>query len=101
MSGIPTSHDLTRRHVLGRSAALLAAMAAGGGVVAGARTARAATSDVTFQLGWIISNGRIGEIVARSLGYVDADGINVKVAPGGPTVAGGADVPAGWAGAGN
>ena len=41
MSGIPTSHDLTRRHVLGRSAALLAAMAAGGGVVSVARTARA------------------------------------------------------------
>ena len=101
MSGIPTSHDLTRRHVLGRSAALLAAMAAGGGVVAVARTARAATSDVTFQLGWIISNGQIGEIVARSLGYFEAEGINLKVAPGGPNVDGVAVVAAGSAQAGN
>ncbi len=69
MSRTPTNHDLTRRHMLGRSAAVLAGLAAGGGVVSVARRARAATSEVTFQLGWIMSNGQIGEIVARSLGY--------------------------------
>jgi NitT/TauT family transport system substrate-binding protein len=63
--------------------------------------ARAATSDVTFQLGWIISNGQIGEIVARSLGYFEAEGINLKVAPGGPNVDGVAIVAAGSAQAGN
>jgi len=101
MSRTPTSHDLTRRHMLGRSAALLAGMAAGGGVVSVTSPARAATSDVTFQLGWIISNGQIGEIVARSLGYFEAEGINLKVAPGGPNVDGVAIVAAGSAQAGN
>jgi NitT/TauT family transport system substrate-binding protein len=101
MSRIPTSHDLTRRHVLGGSAALLAGMAAGGGVVSVTSPARAAASDVTFQLGWIISNGQIGEIVARSLGYFEAEGINLKVAPGGPNVDGVAIVAAGSAQAGN
>ena len=60
MSRTPASHDLTRRHMLGRSAALLAGVAAGGGVISVARGARAATSEVTFQLGWIMSNGQIG-----------------------------------------
>ena len=101
MSRIPTSHDLTRRHMLGGSAALLAGMAAGGGVVSVTSPARAATSDVTFQLGWIISNGQIGEVVARSLGYFEAEGINLKVAPGGPNVDGVAIVAAGSAQAGN
>ena len=40
MSRTPASHDLTRRHMLGRSAALLAGMAAGGGVISVARGAR-------------------------------------------------------------
>src|SRR5207245_931594 len=57
--------------------------------------------EVTFQLGWIISNGQIGEIVARSLGYFEAEQINLKVAPGGPHVDGVAIVAAGSAQAGN
>src|SRR2546428_926931 len=101
MSGTPAEHGLTRRHMLGRSASLLAGLAAGGGVVSVARSARGATSEVTFQLGWIISNGQIGEIVARSLGYFEAEGINLKVAPGGPNVDGVAIVAAGSAQAGN
>src|SRR2546428_1898046 len=88
MSRTPAEHGLTRRHMLGRSASLLAGLAAGGGVVSVARSARGATSEVTFQLGWIISNGQIGEIVARSLGYFEAEQINLKVAPGGPNVDG-------------
>ena len=56
MSRTPANHDLTRRQMLGRSASLLAGLAAGGGVVSVARSARGATSEVTFQLGWIISN---------------------------------------------
>jgi NitT/TauT family transport system substrate-binding protein len=101
MSRTPVEHGLTRRHMLGRSASLLAGLAAGGGVVSVARSARGATSEVTFQLGWIISNGQIGEIVARSLGYFEAEQINLKVAPGGPNVDGVAVVAAGSAQAGN
>ena len=101
MSPIPASHDLTRRQMLGRSASLLAGAAAGGGVVSVARRASGAASEVTFQLGWIMSNGQIGEVAARSLGYFEAEGITLKFAPGGPNVDGVAVVAAGSAQAGN
>jgi NitT/TauT family transport system substrate-binding protein len=100
MSRTPASHELTRRHMLGRSAALLAGMATGG-VISVARGARAATSEVTFQLGWIMSNGQIGEVAAKSLGYFEAEGINLKFAPGGPNVDGVAVVASGSAQVGN
>jgi hypothetical protein len=58
--------DLTRRQMLGRSASLLTGLAAAGGVVSVAKSARGATSEVTFQLGWIISNGQIGEIAGEA-----------------------------------
>jgi hypothetical protein len=57
MSRTPASHDLTRRHMLGRSAALLAGVAAGGGGISVARGARAATIEVTFPLRVFRSNG--------------------------------------------
>src|SRR5262245_47068520 len=82
------SYDLICCRMFGGSAALLAGMAAGGGVISVARGARAATSDVTFQLGWIMSNGQIGEVAAQNLGYFEAEGINLKFAPGGPNVDG-------------
>jgi NitT/TauT family transport system substrate-binding protein len=101
MSRLPAPHDLTRRSMLGRSAALLAGMAAGGGVISVARGARGATSEVTFQLGWITSNGQIGEVAGRSLGYFESEGINLKFAPGGPNVDGVAVVASGSAQVGN
>ena len=100
MSRTPARHELTRRHMLGRSAALLAGIATGG-VISVARGARAATSEVTFQLGWIMSNGQIGEVAAKSLGYFEAEGINLKFAPGGPNVDGVAVVASGSAQVGN
>ena len=100
MSRTPARHELTRRHMLGRSAALLAGMATGG-VISVGRGARAATSVGTFQLGWIMSNGQIGEVAAKSLGYFEAEGINLKFAPGGPNVDGVAVVASGSAQVGN
>ena len=101
MSGTPTNEGLTRRRLLGQSAAALAGMAAGAGVVSVPRAASGAPADVTFQLGWIISNGQIGEIAARSLGYFEAEQINLKIAPGGPNVDGVNIVASGSAQAGN
>jgi NitT/TauT family transport system substrate-binding protein len=95
------STGVTRRQVIRRSAALLGGLAAGGGVLSIARGAAAATTDVTFQLGWIVSNGQIGEIAARSLGYFEAEKINLKITPGGPNVDGVAIVASGSAQAGN
>jgi NitT/TauT family transport system substrate-binding protein len=87
--------------MLATSTTAVTALAAGGAVLSVPRRARAATTDVTFQLGWIVSNGQIGEIVARSLGYFEAEQINLKIAPGGPNVDGVAIVASGSAQAGN
>src|SRR5688572_9546185 len=88
------SGGMTRRQALG-------ALAVGGGVLSVARSAGAATTDVTFQLGWIMSNGQIGEVAARSLGYFEAEKINLKITPGGPNLDGVAIVASGSAQAGN
>ena len=101
MSETPTNSGLTRRRMLGQSAAALAGLAAGAGIVSVPRVASGAPADVTFQLGWIVSNGQIGEIVARSLGYFEAEQINLKIAPGGPNVDGVNVVASGSAQAGN
>jgi NitT/TauT family transport system substrate-binding protein len=95
------SRGMTRRQVLGRSAALLGGFAAGGGVLSVARSAHAAAADVTIQLGWIVSNGQIGETVARSLGYFEAEKINLTITAGGPNVDGVAIVASGSARAGS
>src|SRR5262245_46668051 len=91
---------MTRRQMLGRSLAALGGLATGG-LVSVPRVARGAPAEVTFQLGWIVSNGQIGEIVGRSLGYFEAEGINLKITPGGPNVDGVAIVAAGSAQVGN
>src|SRR5437667_11266820 len=101
MGETPINEGLTRRRLLGQSAAALAGLAAGAGIVSVPRAASGAPADVTFQLGWIISNGQIGEIVARSLGYFEAEQINLKIAPGGPNVDGVNVVASGSAQAGN
>src|SRR5262249_35873859 len=96
-----TDAGITRRQALGRSMALLGGLAAGGGLVSVPRAARGATTEVTFQLGWIVSNGQIGEVVARSLGYFEAEGLTLKITPGGPNVDGVAIVASGSAQVGN
>ena len=101
MGETPFNEGLTRRRLLGQSAAALAGLAAGAGIVSVPRAAWGAPADVTFQLGWIISNGQIGEIVARSLGYFEAEQINLKIASGGPNVDGVNVVASGSAQAGN
>ena len=92
---------MTRRRFLGGSAALVGGLASGGGILSVARRSHAASADVTFQLGWIVSNGQIGEIAARSLGYFEAEKINLKITAGGPNVDGVAIVASGSAQAGN
>ena len=56
---------------------------------------------LTLQLSWSVASGRIGEVVAQSLGYFEAEGLQVKIAPGGPNVDGVAIVASGSAHVGN
>ena len=52
---------------------------------------------VNLQLGWLASNGIMGEIVAKRMGFYDEEGIELEVTPGGPSVDGLASVAAGRA----
>jgi len=44
--------------------------------------------NISMQLGWLISEGQLGEAVALSKGYYADNGIKLSVSPGGPSVDG-------------
>ena len=54
-------------------------------------------AEVNMQLGWLASNGILGEVCAKRLGYYAEEGIELNVTPGGPGVDGVASVAAGRA----
>lgn len=79
----------------------LANAAAFGGVAAasnfvGIRAGLAAdVAEVKMQLGWLASNGVIGEVAAQKKGFFEAEGIKLQIVPGGPNVDGVAGVASG------
>ena len=52
---------------------------------------------INLQLGWLASNGILGEVVAKRMGFYEEEGIELEVTPGGPGVDGVASVAAGRA----
>ena len=90
--------SLGRRDLLRQSAALGALTAAPSLITVAARAADSTT--VNMQLGWLASNGILGEVVAKSKGFYDEEGITFEVTPGGPGVDGVASVAAGRSGVG-
>ena len=92
------SPQLSRRRLLQQGAAIggLATVSSFVSVT----TAGAAGAKVNMQLGWLASNGILGEVVAKREGYYDEEGIELEVTPGGPGVDGVASVAAGRAGVG-
>lgn len=63
-------------------------------------SASAAGAKINMQLGWLASNGILGEVVAKREGYYDEEGIDLEITPGGPGVDGVASVAAGKANVG-
>lgn len=53
------------------------------------------TFKVSMQLGWLASNGNLGEIAANKLGYFADEGLEFEIVPGGPNVDGVASVASG------
>ncbi len=84
-----------RRRVLKYGAALGGVAATSSFVTVDALAADKAR--VNMQLGWLASNGIMGEVVAKRLGYYEEEGIELEVTPGGPGVDGVASVAAGRA----
>lgn len=85
--------SVSRRAVLRRSAAFAAFASTSSLIKVAARAADSAT--VSMQLGWLASNGILGEVVAKSQGFYAEEGIELEVTPGGPGVDGVASVAAG------
>lgn len=46
------------------------------------------TRDMSLQLGWLISEGQLGEAVALAKGYYADNGIKLSIQPGGPSIDG-------------
>ncbi|MCY4454484.1 MAG: ABC transporter substrate-binding protein [Immundisolibacterales bacterium] len=88
---------LSRRRLLQYGGALGAAATSS---FIGVRALAADTAEVSMQLGWLASNGILGEVCAKRLGYYAEEGIELNVTPGGPGVDGVASVAAGRAGVG-
>ena len=89
---------LSRRRVLQYGGALGAAATSS---FISVRALAADTAEVNMQLGWLASNGILGEVCAKRLGYYAEEGIELSVTPGGPGVDGVASVAAGRAGVGH
>jgi NitT/TauT family transport system substrate-binding protein len=56
---------------------------------------------VRMQLGWLASNGILGEIAADEMGYYAEEGLTLEVVPGGPNIDGVASVASGQANLGS
>ncbi len=59
--------------------------------------AQAKTTTVTMQLGWLAGDNQIGEVVAKQMGYFEAEKIELVINPGGPNIDGVAIVASGKA----
>ncbi len=86
-------NKISRRNFLIGTAAT--ALGGGGVLLSGTKNAYAGTFDVSMQLGWLLSNGQIGEIVAAELGYFKEENVSLTIIPGGPNVDGVASVASG------
>lgn len=90
---MPASMPLNRRTLL-KSAVATAGLAGFGSFLS--VTARAGDmAKIDMQLGWLVSNGLLGEVVALKKGFFKEEGVDFTVTPGGPNVDGVASVAAG------
>lgn len=95
MTRIPSAF-LNRRNFLATTGAAF------GGTMIGITPGRAQDLyKVRMQLGWLASNGILGEIAADKMGYYADEGLSLEVVPGGPNIDGVASVASGQANLGS
>lgn len=88
--------SVSKRTFLKYSAA--AALCAGTSSLIGvSRSMAASMPKVTMQLGWLASNGILGEVAANAKGFYKEEGVELEIVPGGPNVDGVGSVAAGRA----
>jgi len=91
-----TTRAVNRRAFLRGTAAAATAVAAPS-LISVERAAAQSMPVVNMQLGWLASNGLLGEVVAQGKGFFADEGVELKVTPGGPNVDGVGSVAAGRA----
>ena len=77
-----TRQTMTRRTALGGIGATALAGTLGGSLISIA-PGRAADYTVNLQLGWLVSNGILGEVMADHHGYFADEGLELNVIPAG------------------
>ncbi|MEH6579820.1 MAG: ABC transporter substrate-binding protein [Amphritea sp.] len=76
----------------------MAGLAMTGMMLGISKSANAAASyEISMQLGWLATNGQLGEIIADAKGFYADEGLTFKIIPGGPNVDGVASVASGRA----
>jgi NitT/TauT family transport system substrate-binding protein len=88
---------MDRRGFFARAGAAALFGGSGGALISLPRPARAGTTTVVEQFDWIASSRFLGEVVARALGFFEEEGIDLRIALGGPTNTGVASVASGSA----
>lgn len=94
------TNNVNRRRVLQGFGAVSGAAATGSLFRIGAASA-AGEYEVNMQLGWLASNGVLGEVAADKLGYYKDAGLNLNIVAGGPNIDGVASVASGRANLGS
>jgi NitT/TauT family transport system substrate-binding protein len=81
-------HYVKSRRQFLRGTAAIGGLAAMHSLIGVGATRAAGPAEVTMQLGWLASNGIIGEVVAQAKGFYAEEGVELKIVPGGPNVDG-------------
>lgn len=94
------NHRMNRRGMLTGMGAV-SGLAMTGSMLSFTKAQAADTYEVNMQLGWLASNGILGEVAANKLGYYADEGLSLNVIPGGPNIDGVASVASGRANLGS
>ncbi|MBT8154995.1 ABC transporter substrate-binding protein [Epibacterium ulvae] len=89
-----TTHNFNRRGVL-KGIGAAAGMATTGSFLSVGPANAAGEYKIRMQLGWLASNGILGEVMADKLGYFAEEGLELEIVPGGPNIDGVASVASG------
>ena len=91
---------VSRRNAL-KSMGAVSSLAATGSLLSFGKVTAAGTYEVNMQLGWLASNGILGEVAADKLGFYADEGLSLKIIAGGPNIDGVASVASGRANLGS
>jgi NitT/TauT family transport system substrate-binding protein len=81
-------HSTKTRRAFLQAAAALGGAAATHSLIGVTRASAASPAKVDMQLGWLASNGVLGEVVAMKKGFFAEEGVEFSITPGGPNIDG-------------